>query len=59
MHTVMRGMTHEQIVTAAVGLLEALIACTLLQAATTPTEVALCGAAALAGMIAFGLALED
>jgi hypothetical protein len=52
------GLTHEQIATAIAGLLEALVACVVLQAATTPTEIGLCGLAAVCGLIAFTLALE-
>lgn len=52
------GMTREQIVCATLALAEVFVACSLLGFARSPTEVALCGLAAVAGLVAFGLAWE-
>lgn len=44
------GMTREQIACQIIGVLEALVACALLPACTTPLQTLLCGGAATLGM---------
>jgi hypothetical protein len=53
------GMTRDQIVCCVASLAEVLIGCALVFAATTPTQILLCGLVVTIGVAAFALSIKE